>query len=259
MLNCIFFDLLTFFNRQKGIKAMKKFNKITVMGLSAITATILCTGFAMAAEVPDEVSHGTSVVSSDMGMASIFDSAQELDLRKRLNPNITADEWEIVERFDNPEANGLVLVDETERVENGKLIVDSVYTDSAVPFVEGQNKYYAASKIFVDGTEYSPLIATAYLSATFKYDNDRFIKNVHVVDGSISNFWIKEIEGDYPQEINKCDPVVIDNEVYNFKRYSQVEYHLTLKLGLRDTQEYVTTLAVNEDGEQFRGNDILYQ
>ena len=215
---------------------MKKSKRIVAAVLSAVMVAALGSGSALAAESQD----------TPQNMASIEDERARL---KRLNPHITDEEWEWFEEIESPEANGLILVNETKRVENGHLIIDSYYTDAVSPHNVGQREYRAYSKIFVDGTEYSQMIAKTYLTAVFDYDNTMFTKHVKVVDGSIKVNWVKVIDGEYPCYVTHKEYAKPQYE-YNFDFHADAVYSLTLKLGLRDIQEYKTTITVNEHGEQ---------
>lgn len=109
---------------------------------------------------------------------------------KRFNPQLTNEQWEAVEKFKNPEANGLILVSETERVEDGNLIINSYYTDAINPRVVGQSRYTAYTGIFSDPMTQNELLLTTYMDATFNYSG--VTKSVHVVPGSVSGFYLKE-------------------------------------------------------------------
>ena len=181
----------------------------------------------------------------------------EMARLRRLNPDITDEEWEKFEKINNPEANGLIKVDEVERMENGHYIIESYYTDAVSPCNEGVKEYWASCRLFVNGPN-STHMATMYLTATFDYDNFLLSKHINVVPGSIEGHWIKLIDGEYPSVVidengkPKEKTWIKPQHQHDFIYYAEAHYTITLKLGLKLENEYDYDLMieVSENGEQ---------
>lgn len=224
----------------KGGKAMKKSKRITAAVLSMVMTAVLCSGSVLAAEADNLM---------DTNSESVAGIEDEIARLKRFNPQITDEQWARYEKFQNPEANGLLKVDETERVENGHCIVESYYIDAINPCNEGVKEYSASSSIYLDETQ-NDLIAKQYMWAVFDYNNDKFNLHVKVVEDSIDGFWIKETSDSvYPMEEGVSRKWDKPQYMFNFDYYADANYAVTLRLGLRDVQTYTTTITVKENGE----------
>lgn len=155
---------------------MKKTKKILAALLSATMAAVLVSGSAMAAEAQNTTgADNESVVSTE-------DEAERL---RRINPHITDEDWEIIERFEELEANGSILVGETERSENGLRIVESYYLDAINPLSSNTKTYRAITQVFqnADGNTSGELVLKTYLHADFTYDSEE--NSVDVVRSSV--------------------------------------------------------------------------
>lgn len=84
---------------------MKKTKGILAALLSAVMAAVLVSGSAMAAQD-----------TTDTTPESVISVEDEMARLRRLNPHITEEQWEIAETFEDPEMNGLILVDETQEL-----------------------------------------------------------------------------------------------------------------------------------------------
>lgn len=219
---------------------MRNLNSIAAAVLSAVMAAALVSGSAMATEVPDADGTYSEVT---------IDANDEMEQLKRLNPQLTDEQWETYEKLKDPEANGLILVSETERMEDGKLIVDSYYTDAIDPLVVGQKKYSAYSRIFSDGTRDGELLLITYMNATFDYSG--LTRSVHVVPGSVTGFYVEEPICKEYFEILKDE--ASDEEtlgIRDFKQTSEVKYVVHVWISFNNYKTYETRIKVNEDGEQ---------
>lgn len=195
--------------------------------------------------------------SEASGKQSAADDEDEWAELKRINPQVTDEQWELSKRLEDPETYGLVLVSETERIEDGHLIVDSVYTDAAVPAfeVEGQKRFSGKSTVFKNDNRNDGEIMRIYAYATFEWKNyppeEKFAR---VVSGSVNGYCIRKGEG-RDLEIVVEYPDSDDDITYNFNRCAKASYNCVLKLAPQKTKTYSAEIIVTSYGEQVKGNE----
>lgn len=180
--------------------------------------------------------------------ANAVDTESKMARLKRLNPQLTEEQWEMVEKYEDPEENGLILVGETLRTEDGQLIIDSYYTDAINPLVNGQKEYSAATRIFSDGTTDGVLLVTIYMGAKFEYNSDR--NEVIVVDKSTNGFALKQVDTDYPHVLDTvAGKPYYENNYYPKRGNAYCTTSVVWGYG-QPSKPYNTTITVNARGEQ---------
>lgn len=228
---------------------MGKIKKAIVSVISGLTAAmVILPQAAAAAEVPN----GNGMYGESAQYVDNTGGDEEAWL-KILNPHITDEQWEEYKMLEDPGAYGLVLIDETETIEDGFRIVDRVYTDAVMPLFEyeGQSTF-RTSKLVYDENDSSRLLLKAFLHADFAWNNVLPNKFARVVDGSIGAFYIKEVEDEYPIVI--ADYSDSDDDItYNFNRCARAYYDVVLKLGKQQTKTYTAEIIVTSYGEKVKG------
>lgn len=217
---------------------MKKHNKIAAALLTTMIAASLGSGTAMAAEVQN---------TTDTYPESVVGIEDEMARLKRLNPHLTEEQWETVEKYQDPEANGLILVSEEQRVEDGQLIVDSYYTDAVSPLVSGRKTYSAFTRIFSDGTTDGELLLSIYMNATFNYNSeDNYIEYERY---SVDGFYLKQVDTEYPIVLgdNKTLDPVYDEDM-GIRRGTAL-YVVTVRWW-DIVRNYTTVITVDSSGRQ---------
>lgn len=236
---------------------LRNFKKAIVSVISCLTASmVILPQAAAAAEVPN----GNGMYGESAQYAGNAGEDEEAWL-KMLNPQVTDEQWELYESFENPEAAGWVIVNETERMENGHLIVDKIYTEAAVPAfeVEGEKSFGASSEVFLNGDRNSKLLMRMFVRATFSWKNmpatERFAR---VDENSINGFYIKQVD-DQELKVLADYPDYRVDFIYNFQTCAKATYYVVTKDASENIKTYNVEVAVNSMGEQVIGNGIKYQ
>ena len=225
---------------------MKKTKRTLAAFLSAMMAAVLVTGSAMAAQD-----------ITGAALESLVGVEDEMARLRRLNPYITEEQWEMAERLEYPEMNGLILVDETQELEDGQLVVFSYYTDAINSISSGKSRYYATTRMFSNGTTDGILILKTYLSAEFEYDSES--DYLWIVPNSKSAFSIKEIDSQYPiikdgdpheDNSEKINEYYVADQIGTCTKYALI-YETIVLWSYSEKKTYSTTLTVGSDGRQY--------
>lgn len=231
---------------------MKKLKKITAALLSAVAAMSIIAGTAMAEDVSVDTLNGSKQDVLEM-VYSTPDWEERLEELQKVNPNATIDAVaEMCWKLDNPEANGLVLVDTTEIKENGLRVVQSIYTDKANSDFDpiGQKTFSAVAWIYKDGiATNNNLLWKSYLHIDMAWDNT--VPSVTVYDDTFTYWELKHTDSEYPVlagDLHDCG-----TGKHNFEKCGWAYYTIYLKFENGEIKPYKNEIYVNSRGMVVEG------